>query len=409
MIVSTSWGKEQMALPVAARNSVARQTFPMVRTLAIAISLLMLAVAAPSAADPGIVYFGEAHRVAVLTGPKSINATHTRYGVHGTDLGITWQGAGNRFLMAFGDTFGRAGSDWRSNTLAVSSDRVLADGMRFDGMITDRPRHAKELLPSRKIDNVEKTVVPTGGVHVAGRDYLSYMSVRRWGAPGAWTTNHAGIAMSSDGGRTWRDVPSARRRNTPRFDHPFQVVSTVRRDGFVYLFGTPNGRFGDARLARVPERALTQIGAYEYWTGPTTGWRKGDTRAAVPVLPGPVGEISVQYNQSLRAWMIMYLDERHQTLTMRLGREPTGPWTPQVVIASAGSYPQLYGGFLHPLSRGLDVYFAVSEFGSYNVSLMRLQLPFNLVATALNQLPARTEPLPNPGPAAPVLPMPAVP
>lgn len=173
-----------MALPVAARNSVARQTFPMVRTLAIAISLLMLAVAAPSAADPGIVYFGEAHRVAVLTGPKSINATHTRYGVHGTDLGITWQGAGNRFLMAFGDTFGRAGSDWRSNTLAVSSDRVLADGMRFDGMITDRPRHAKELLPSRKIDNVEKTVVPTGGAH-AGRDYLSYMSVRRWGTPGA--------------------------------------------------------------------------------------------------------------------------------------------------------------------------------------------------------------------------------
>lgn len=365
--------------------------------------------AAPGAADPGILYVGEAHRVAVLTGPRSINDTPRRFGVSGTDLGITWRGARGEYLMAFGDTFGPRLSDWRSNTLAVSTDTALADGMSFDSMVGDRPGHAEELVPSRKIPGVEHTVVPTGGVSVGATDYLFTMSVRNWGEPGRWTTNSSGLARSTDGGRTWRDVATGRRPNTAAFDDPFQLVTAVRRDGYVYLVGTPNGRHGEARLARVREGALAARSSYEYWTGPSGGWRKGPARAAVPLVPGPVGEVSLQYNEGLRSWMLMYLDERTQSLTMRLARDVTGPWTPQVVIASAGSYPQLYGGFLHPLSRGFDVYFAVSEFGGYNVSLMRLQLPGNLVRTALNQLPTPVDPLPNPGPQLPGMPLPPVP
>jgi hypothetical protein len=375
-------------------------------TLVIALALAVSA--APAAADPGILAIGEANRVAVETGPASIDHTDTRYGVNGTDLGIMWTGAGGQTLVAFGDTYGPNSTDWRSNVLARSTDNQLADGMHLTAFVTDRPGHAAELLPSLKRDNVEMTKIPTGGVHVNGKDYLAYMSVRHWGDPGHWITNYAGLAVSSDDGRSWTDIRHARRPNTAGYRDKFQMVSLARHGDYVYLFGTPNGRFGSAYLARALPAQLATPAAYQYWTG-LGGWRTGADESATPILPGPVGEISAMYNQALHAWMIMYLDERHQTLTLRLAPAPTGPWTPQIVIAGAGSYPSLYGGFLHPRSDGLDVYFMVSQFAGYNASLMRLQLPGNLILTALNQLPIPTGALPNPGPPAPTLPSPVVP
>ncbi|MBV8539974.1 MAG: DUF4185 domain-containing protein, partial [Pseudonocardiales bacterium] len=78
---------------------------------------------------------GVANPVAVLTGAASINATEARYQVKGTDLGIMWTDERGQILAAFGDTFGPGWTgissgfanpamiDWRSNTLAHSTDR----------------------------------------------------------------------------------------------------------------------------------------------------------------------------------------------------------------------------------------------------------------------------------------------
>lgn len=81
----------------------------------LAASLLGLSV---SPARAAILLFGEAPRVAVETGPASIDHTDTRYAVVGTDLGIMWQDRNNQTLIAFGDTYGRNATDWRSGTLA---------------------------------------------------------------------------------------------------------------------------------------------------------------------------------------------------------------------------------------------------------------------------------------------------
>ncbi len=362
---------------------IVRRWYRAIAAVAVAV-MASITLAAPGAAQPDL--SGEAERIAVLTGPGSINATHTRYNVYGTDLGTMWRNERGQVLAAFGDTFGPNRSDWRSNTLARSSDTTLADGMSFDGFATDRPGHAKELVPSRKIDNVELTTIPTGGVTVGGRDYMAYMSVKHFGPAGRWTTNHSAIAYSDDDGQNWVTAPGTRRPNTAGFDDPFQMVSYVRRDGYVYMFGTPNGRFGDARVARVAPTALLDRAAYEYWTGPS-GWQRGNGRNATPIIPGPVGELSVQYNESLRAWVMMYLDESAGAITMRVGATPTGPWSPEFVVATGQAFPSLYGGFIHPASNGQDIYFTMSEFRSYNVSLMKVRLPFNLVATVTNQIP----------------------
>ena len=87
----------------------------------------------------------------MLTGAQSINATETRYQVKGTDLGIMWTDERGQILAAFGDTFGPGWAgissgfanpstiDWRSNTLARSTDRNPSNGMSFNDYVTDRP------------------------------------------------------------------------------------------------------------------------------------------------------------------------------------------------------------------------------------------------------------------------------
>jgi hypothetical protein len=344
-----------------------------------------------SAAAPGVAQtapLGGANPVAVLTGAASINATEARYQVKGTDLGIMWTDDRGQILAAFGDTFGPGWAgissgfanpttiDWRSNTLARSTDHNPAGGISFT-FVTDRPGHAKELLPSLKQDGVEMTKIPTGGINVGGRNYLAYMSVRSFTQPGHWITNHSGIAYSDDGGQTWKDAPNARRPNTPALDEKFQMTAYARRDGFVYAFGTPNGRFGDAHVARVPEQQLLDKSAYEYWNG--KAWQRGGSAIAAPIVQGPVGEISVRYDEILKSWEMMYLDEAREAIVVRLAPQPAGPWGTPMPVATSSEYPKLYGGFLNPDSKGLDVYFTMTQYDRYNVSMMHAKLPANTV------------------------------
>jgi len=356
--------------------------------LVILIASITAGLAPPGAAETAPQ--GQAKRVAVITGAESINATEARYQVKGTDLGIMWADDRGQILAAFGDTFGShwggpgtgfgnpAEVDWRSNTLARSSDRNPAGGMSFTDFVADRPGHAKELLPSLKRDGIEISKIPTGGINVGGRNYLAYMSIRHFGQPGHWTTNYSGIAYSDDGGQSWVAAPSTLRPNTPTSDDRFQMISFARRDGFVYAFGTPNGRFGDAYVARVPERQLLNPLAYEYWTG--TAWLPGVSVIAAPIAAGPIGELSVRYDDILRSWEMMYLDESREAIVVRLAPQPTGPWGAPIPVATASKYPHLYGGFLNPDSRGADIYFTMTQYDRYNVSLMHATLP----ATVLN-------------------------
>ena len=335
--------------------------------------------------------------VAALTGPGSINDTDTRGLVKGTDLGIMWQSDSGAVLAAFGDTFGTgwtghgsagtpAADDWRSNTLARSRDQHLADGMTLR-FVEDDPGHARELLASKKVDADEITVIPTAGVAVGRRNYVHYMSVRQWVSHGVWTTNYAGVAYSDDDGETWVKDPEARWPNEAGAGDTFQMTAYARSEGFVYVFGTPSGRGGDVRLARVPEDRLLSPQAYRYWDG--SDWSP-DISAAVPVVAAPVGEMSVQYNAYLERWTMMYVHDPAaapgapgaggdvlRAAVLRTAARPTGPWSRAEVVATSADYPGLYAPFIHPWSAGSgdqDLYFTLSLWDPYGVQLMKTTL-----------------------------------
>lgn len=305
------------------------------------------------------------------------NQTARRFAVYATDLGVMWRDSRGRVAIAFGDTYGAgwggrgAGpetADWRFNTLAHATDATLTDGLRIDSMVTDREGHAAQILAADP-SVPEVTVIPTAAIAAGGLDYLHYMSVRSWGTGGRWTTNYAGLAVSADGGRTWAKPASARWANEGG-GSGFQLGAMAGHGGHVYLFGTPNGRLGDARVARVVEQSVGVPSAYEYWTG--TAWRPA-IDAAAPVLAGPVGELSVQYNTVTRQWVALHLDEHRAAIVLRTAPEPTGPWTVGEVVVSGAEHPGLYGAFLHPDSADSAVlHFAMSCWDPYHVQLMEL-------------------------------------
>ncbi|RLK59553.1 DUF4185 domain-containing protein [Actinokineospora cianjurensis] len=320
--------------------------------------------------------------IAKITGHDSANDTARRFGVHATDLGLLWADAAGRTFVLFGDTYGEGwcgdgagpseGSDWRCNFLAVSTDRDLDNGLRFDAVITGPGGHARQVLDrDPRID--EETVIPCSGVAIGDTHYLHYMSVRAWGSRGRWTTNYSGIAVSTDDGETWDKPMSARWINRAERDHPFQMGAFALGENYLYLLGTPNGRWGSASLARVAKDDVLDTRAYDYWNG--AGWYPRDEFRAVPVMQGNVAELSVIYSVHFGRWLAIHLDEALGALVLRSAKTLTGPWSEGRVIVTSQDSPGLYGGFIHPASaHGPVIYFTMSLWQSYNVYLMRTDL-----------------------------------
>jgi hypothetical protein len=367
-----------------------QKRFALVLAALLGAALLPDSASPPAQAAPAP---APAVQVAKLTGPGSINDTENRFALKATDLGILWDNGSGEILTAFGDSYGSGWTgpgggvgdpttiDWRCNLLFRSKDRTLADGMTLDSAAEDRPGHAKQFLDCKKVDRDEHTVIPTAGIAVGERQYVHYMSVNYWGPAGSWFTNYSGFAYSDDNGETWTKDPNARWQNTAQWDNNFQMAALVRDRGYVYMIGTPNGRFGNAQLARVPEQQVLAKNAWRYWDG--RGWSARES-AAVPIAIGPVSEVSVQWNAYLGKWLMMYLDEQRASVVLRSATSLTGPWSGEKIVAKGTDFPGLYGTYMHPWSSGPDLYFTMSQWDPYNVFLMRTKLsddgsPANLV------------------------------
>jgi hypothetical protein len=325
-------------------------------------------VRAPSGTALGV---SETVMVHQLTGPGSVNETAMRWDVHGTDLGHMFWHRGQLY-MVFGDTFGKGGlggQNWRSNTLALLADPDPREGLRIESMIADPEGRARELIPSRKIDGVEKTVIPTYGISIDERMYLHYMSVSQWGGgSGQWDVRHSGFAYSDDDGYTWTVPETAIWPASTGFEQ----VALVRDEAYVYVLGIPGGRFGGIRLSRVVPDGLLDRRGYEYWNG--DGWVPDVGEAATVVGP-PAGELSVAWNALHERWMLMYLNLENDAVVLRTAQDLTGPWSEEQVVLRAEEYRGLYAPYIVPTPEiGEDVYFTLSLWKPYNVFLMHMKL-----------------------------------
>ena len=324
-----------------------------------------------------------------------VNANHTAslYDVGCTDLGIMWAMDNGKIGVAFGDTQGQSfipqgaggpnGGNWRSNVLGFSnrSDQDNLDkGLVFSGMLTSeqQPDVAVEFIhsPHNTSGTGSYTAIPTGAIHANGKDYIHYMDVRSWGEAGKWLTNFSGFSVSEDNGRTWMVAPGIDFAGNSNFAQ----VGMDKKDGFIYIMGTPSGRVGAAYLARVAESGLLDKSQYSFWNK-TKGWVKGISaeKEATVVVAAPVSELSIHYSARFKRWLLTYLDPNRNAIVLKQTKDITGPWSdPQDLVSSTADnyyYGGLYGGFMYPLeTKDNSLYFTMSIWYPYNVFWMRADL-----------------------------------
>lgn len=324
------------------------------------------------------------HMVAPLTGEYSMNQTKTNYGVGGTDLGVMIT-MGDTTYIAFGDTFLHENQTelWRNNVMAYTTDDDYTDGLLFDGMIMSNSKQqklAKELFAGSKASGSEIAKIPTGGIAIGDTMYLSYMSVREWGpGDGVWSCNHGGVVRSTNNGKHWQYL----RELTWGEDSGFCQMYPVVHGEWVYVVGIGGGRFGKAKLMRVPVDSYENKDAYEYLTkvneDGTPVFVKGEEGLAnaCAILRPSVGEMSMMYSEYLQEWIITYLSGGG-VIILRTAKNPWGPWSNAVSIAPRSEYPICYGAFMNERyvsEDGRKVMFLMSMWSPvYNTVIMEMEL-----------------------------------
>ena len=408
-------------------------------TAGVAVDLAGLALPAtataaqPSFPKPGQQFSSSTSFVSWVTGNFAPNDTYNRFGVWGTDVGTMWDNGipddpstpinEHQILIAFGDTFSGANMSgtWRSNVLARTSDINFADGLTipagqwlngnmFGGMPLWEEHYARQIiLPERLPAGLPTgvTLIPTAGISVptpgtefGATQYLSFMSVKQWGSAGQWSTNYSAIAYSVDNGENWSIAPSSVRKNSPTGGNKnFQQAAFVSGgDGYVYAYGTPNGRGGSAYLSRVAEANILDASKYEYYSKGSSGffgigaykagWYKDPSKASsvfgkdtgacgVAKAGNHVSELSVQYNPTLGKYVTLYCDQ-FNNVVMRTSDTPQGKWSNATVLMSQQN-GGIYAPMLNPwspstLGTGTDLYWNLSLWDQYDVMLMKTDL-----------------------------------
>ena len=335
-------------------------------------------------------------RIGALTGPQAFT-DQRKVDVCGTDLGIMTELNG-RIYFAFGDTFGYEGDicrgvggpNWRSNSFASTADRDPENGVRLTDWLHGPDGRAIAMVqgahqPPFVSGTSEQTKIPTSMVNVDGTIYLHYMSVRGF-APkgGVWECNDSKWIYSSDLGKTWHEcaLPFGGQESNFNMLALSAAVTPDNPDGkYVYALGTPCGRFGAAKLGRVPRDRILDREAWEYLSAPATGGREPSwakiSNSAAEVIAAPIGEASLLWNPAMQRWMYTYLNESTASLELREADHLWGSWTTPHTLATARDYPQLYGAFMTPSflrDNGRTLFFVMSQYGPYNTFIMKAEL-----------------------------------
>jgi len=290
----------------------------------------------------------------------TLSLTYTRYGVAGTDLGVSFE-HGGKLIFLFGDTVGKNSRPLskKDDSWAYTTDTNPDDGLELV-FYTGAP--GKFLPPAVPGLNQGPFEVPMEGIDINGVAYVFF------------TTNHTEqrtmgssvLAKLNDSASSFTYLYSL---STDKFLN-VQVVAVnnseihglPRSTGKgLLIWGSGEYRKSDPYLAWMPYESIEDKTTIRYFNGtdatesPT--WSEDENDAAALFHDPVIGEFSVHWNRYLEKWIMLY-----DGVMMRSSTLPWGPWSQKQTLFNA--LREGYTKFIHwPNRDNLSDRFREGDFG----------------------------------------------
>jgi Domain of unknown function (DUF4185) len=298
------------------------------------------------------------------TGQKTLNETGKRFGIYGTDLGVSFLHEGKLYFL-FGDTNRRRGRPGLPATAMPGEDYNEA-ATDYDAIAYTTSDHAYEgvrLLFNPDFPHLDNVDQMTGEHPIEGISFGKYMHVFFTTDlyPEEKVPTRTILARSDDGGIHFgKPIYTL---STDKFIHvSTQIVNNHVLQGLpekagegLLIWGTGKHRKSDVYLAYMPLDQIMNISSLRFFSGITEDgskplWNSNESMAKPLFSAGCAGELSVRWNYYLEKWIMLYNCELCNTsgIIVRLADTPWGPWSAPKIIFDPDDG---YGKFIHEPGR----------------------------------------------------------
>jgi len=341
---------------------------------------------------------------------STVSLTSTRYGVLGTDLGVSFE-YGDKLIFLFGDTVGRLGSQ---DSFAYCTDENPGDGLNLTFYTAMDGRFLPPRVPGVSQGAFE---VPMEGIDIDGVVYVYFTSNHTEER----TMGSSILARLDENSMIFNYLYTL---STDKFLN-VQVVAINNSDisGLpessgrgLLIWGSGEYRKSDPYLAYMPLESIENKSTTRYFRGLDSSgnpeWSEKEEEA-IPLFHDPViGEFSVAWNRYLQRWIMLY-----DGVSMRSSAFPWGPWSSKQPLFDAskdeglghfihwpghdnvsdphrehewgGPYgPYMIEKFTKGSSGKSTIYFTLSTWNPYTVVLMRAELELKPVSGDTTKPPA---------------------
>lgn len=278
--------------------------------------------------------------------------TLTRFGVEGTELGISFEHQGRAYFL-FGPTLGR--SPGLSNTIASADATNPNQGVHLEFLT----KTGKYIAVQPAGTTMLPMDVPVAGISLDGQMYVAISTNFTKGR----TTNRSVLTKFAAPEtfqtlRTISELPEGRFVRMSMHVQPGTIAGLLPGGPFILTWGTGKYRESDAYLSIVPAGQFEAGKGIRYFAGldaanaPT--WSDNESDATPIVKDGTLGDLSVTWCKDLGLWLMAY-DRRTQPngIAFSYSRTPWGPWSePQILFNPVRD--NAFGRFIHAPLRKID-------------------------------------------------------
>jgi hypothetical protein len=296
------------------------------------------------------------------TGQKTLNETGARFGIYGTDLGVSFLHDGKLYFL-FGDTNRLRGKPGLPATAMPGEDFNEAE-TDYDAIAyttSDRAYEGIRLYFNSDFPHLDHVNQMTGEHPIEGISIGEYMYVFFTTDlfPEAFLPTRSILARSNDGGIQFGKPLYT--LSTDKFIHvSAQVIDNHVIRGLpektgegLLIWGTGEHRKSDIYLAYIPLDEISNRSSLRFFSGIDEErnhsqpiWSSDESLAKPLFSTGCAAELSVRWNYQLEKWIMLYNCELCNTrgVIVRLADTPWGPWSaPKIIFDPSDGY----GKFIH--------------------------------------------------------------